>query len=537
MEGIAGVSIKRFAVQGLLSALLTLAGHVADHQLHSVAGFEILGFYTTTAFVSGLSFGWAGLPGAALGWLANSVLLAADSFSPTVLVAGLLLATSGALLLRVPPRFGWTLVSFETYAVAVAFAGVGSGAAAWVLAATQGAVTFPAFWGAWGQLAASLVLLSALLLRLINRLVKPWIKRVWLSELPPKRPERASLARWLLVGALTVAVALTVRQTLDQPPILHEWARLLFVLPIVLLGRYGLREGILAGSLAGVACLFADLPELTPGTYDVAAHLSHQATATIFPFLGAVLGWAFEREWQTRNELRGALANTVQALRSSMAARHVHTEDHTVRVARYAVATGRHMGLEGSELADLETAGLLHDIGKIGVPDAILRKRGPLRWHEAELMRQHPEIGARLLQQLNGLEAAVPLVLHYQERYDGRTVGPYPGYPDGLAGEAIPLGARIIAVVDAFDAMTSDREYRKARSVEEALAELHAESGKQFDPAVVDAFLEVLAESPWRQEEAAAMLKSPSGRPREDAGEPDGQENDRAHPSPSSSQV
>lgn len=531
------MSIKRFAVQGLLAAALTLAGHVADHRLHRFAGFEILDFDTTAAFAGGLSFGWAALPGVALAWLVDGGLLAAGSFSFAILVAGLLLATAGALLLRVPPRLGWTLVSFETYAVALTFAGVGAGAAAWALTAMQRPVTLQAFWGTWGQLSSSLVLLAPLLLRVVNRLVKPWIKRVWLPELPPERSERASVGRWLLVVALTVAVALAVRQSLEQPPILHEWARLLFVLPIVLLGRYGLREGLLAGSLAGVACLFADLPDLTPGRYSVAAHLSHQATATIFPFLGAVLGWAFEREWQARNELRGALANTVQALRGSLATRHVHTEDHTVRVARYAVATGRHMGLEGSELAELETAGLLHDIGKIGVPDAILRKRGPLRWHEAELMRQHSEIGARLLQQLSGLEAAVPLVLHHQERYDGRTVGPYPGYPDGLAGEAIPLGARIIAVVDAFDAMTSDREYRKARTVEEAIAELRAESGKQFDPAVVDAFLEVLVESPWRQEEGTAVLKSPFGRPREDAGEPVDQENDRAHPSPSSSQV
>lgn len=533
----AGVSIKRFAVQSLLAAALTLAGHAVDHGLRGVAGFEILDFYTTTAFVGGLAFGWAALPGTALGWLAGNAFLSASTFPLGALVAGLLLSGSGVLALRLPPRFGWFLVSFETYTLAMVIGGIGAGAAAWVLNSTPGAMTLPGFWGIWGHLTASLVLLTALLLRTVNRLARPWIQRTWLPEIPPARPARASMARWLLVVALTAAVALTVRQTLALPPILHEWARLLFIVPTVLLARYGLREGVLAGSLAGIACLFADLPDLTPGTFSIGAHLGHQATAMIFPFLGAVLGWAFEREWQAREELREALADTVQALRGSLAARHDHTEDHTVRVARYAVATARHMGLEGAELEDVETAGLLHDIGKIGVPDAILRKRGPLRWQEAQLMRQHSEIGARLLQQLRGLEAAIPLVLHHQERYDGRTVGPYPGYPHGLAGEAIPLGARIIAVVDAFDAMTSDREYRKARTVEKAIAELRAERGKQFDPAVVDAFLEVLAASPWRQEEDAAVLKSPAGRPREDAGEPDGQENDRAHPSPSSSQV
>lgn len=523
MEGVTGMSIKRFAVQGVLSAALVLVGHAADHLLSNLGGLGLLDFGATTAFVGGLSFGWAALPGSLLGWLTQGVLVPGASFSPGVLVAGLLLATSGAALLRIPPRFGWTLVSFETYAAAVMFCGVGAGAAAWAVVATHGPATMNAFWSSWERLAASLILLAALLLRLVNRLVRPWIKRVWLPELPPARPERASTARWLLVVALTAAVALVVRQALGQPPILHEWARLLFVLPIVLLGRFGLREGILAGSLAGVASLVADLPDLTATAAGVGTYLSRQATATIFPFFGAVLGWAFEREWQTRNELRGALANTVQALRSSLAVRHVYTEDHTVRVARYAVATGRHLGLEGAELEDLETAGLLHDIGKIGVPDAILRKPGPLRWREAEQMRQHPEIGARLLQQVSGLEAAVPLVLHHQERYDGRTVGPHPGYPDGLAGEAIPLGSRIIAVVDAFDAMTTDREYREAQPVEDAIAELRAGSGKQFDPQVVDAFVEVLAARPWRfddataQEDEASVLEFVAERLREGA--------------------
>jgi HD-GYP domain-containing protein (c-di-GMP phosphodiesterase class II) len=118
-------------------------------------------------------------------------------------------------------------------------------------------------------------------------------------------------------------------------------------------------------------------------------------------------------------------------------------------------------------------------------------------------MRRHPEIGARLLQKLDLLRGAAPIVLAHQERYDGDPFATYPGYPLGLRGDYIPLGARIIAVVDAFDAMTTNRPYREALSIEVAVAELVVESGRQFDPKVVDAFLEVLDERPWVCDAAA----------------------------------
>jgi HD-GYP domain-containing protein (c-di-GMP phosphodiesterase class II) len=112
-------------------------------------------------------------------------------------------------------------------------------------------------------------------------------------------------------------------------------------------------------------------------------------------------------------------------------------------------------------------------------------------------MHRHPELGSRILASLEGFEEAAPLVLHHQERWDGRTDGRFPGYPSGISGESIPVGARIIAVVDAFDAMTTDRPYRSAMSVEQAVAELEDHRGTQFDPRVVDSFLEVLVERPW----------------------------------------
>jgi HD-GYP domain-containing protein (c-di-GMP phosphodiesterase class II) len=118
--------------------------------------------------------------------------------------------------------------------------------------------------------------------------------------------------------------------------------------------------------------------------------------------------------------------------------------------------------------------------------------------HEEEIMRRHPEIGAKLLEKLELLSELAPLVLHHQERFDGKRQGANPGYPRGLAGEEIPLGARIIAVVDAYDAMTTSRPYREALSVDDATATLRRERGRQFDPSVVDAFLDCLVERPWR---------------------------------------
>ena len=112
-------------------------------------------------------------------------------------------------------------------------------------------------------------------------------------------------------------------------------------------------------------------------------------------------------------------------------------------------------------------------------------------------MRRHPAIGARILEGIDGLQDAAPLVLHHHERWDGREDGPHPGYPAGLAGEEIPLGSRIIAVVDTFDAMTTDRPYRKTPGVEKARSVLREERAKQFDPRVVDCFLGVLVERPW----------------------------------------
>jgi putative nucleotidyltransferase with HDIG domain len=165
--------------------------------------------------------------------------------------------------------------------------------------------------------------------------------------------------------------------------------------------------------------------------------------------------------------------------------RDVSTARHSQTVGRYAEGIARELGLSGERVERIRAAGVLHDVGKLGVADAVLQKPGPLTDEEWADMRRHPELGARILDHAN-LRDISGWVLAHHERLDGH------GYPQGLAGEAIPLEARILAVADAYEAMTADRPYRAALGHDAARAELRACCGTQFDPAVVDAFLAVL---------------------------------------------
>jgi putative two-component system response regulator len=169
----------------------------------------------------------------------------------------------------------------------------------------------------------------------------------------------------------------------------------------------------------------------------------------------------------------------VAALANAVEAKDPLTERHCQRLANLAARLGAQAGLELADLEAVAYGALLHDVGKIGVPEAILSKPGPLDDSEWDLMRQHPEIGERICRPLRASQRFAPIVRHHHERWDGR------GYPDGLRGEKIPLGARIVSLVDAFDAMTHDRPYRQATSVPKAITELWREAGHQFDRALL----------------------------------------------------
>ena len=183
-----------------------------------------------------------------------------------------------------------------------------------------------------------------------------------------------------------------------------------------------------------------------------------------------------------------AYSSTLSALVAALDAREHETSDHSQRVVRYTLAIADKMGLGGDDLDQIGRGALLHDIGKIGVPDSILLKAGPLTPQEWVEMRRHPEIGHQILQSISFLSQAADIVLSHQERWDGG------GYPRGLEGAEIPLGARIFAIADTLDAMTSDRPYRRGVSYGEARAEIARCSGTQFDPACVEAFLSLTVE-------------------------------------------
>ncbi len=185
---------------------------------------------------------------------------------------------------------------------------------------------------------------------------------------------------------------------------------------------------------------------------------------------------------------------TLSAFSGMLDARDSETEGHSQRVVAYAVAIGRELRLDQADMAALEVGALLHDIGKVGVADAILRKNGPLTAEEWIEMRRHPEIGWALAARIPFLHNASLLVRHHHERWDGK------GYPDQLRGEDIPLIARVFAVADSFDAMISDRPYRLGLPLGDAISELQRGAGSQFDPQVIEAFLQ-LGSIPGRLEE------------------------------------
>ena len=223
---------------------------------------------------------------------------------------------------------------------------------------------------------------------------------------------------------------------------------------------------------------------LGDGDADLCRALSHE--------IGLALANArlYESLQRSHEELERAYDATIEGWSLALEMRDDETQGHALRVADIAVELGREMGISADGLVHLRRGALLHDIGKMVVPDAILRKPGPLTEAEWEVMRRHPENGRDFLRKVSYLEPALDVPYAHHERWDGT------GYPRGLAGEEIPLAARVFAVADAFDALTSDRPYRPAWPEEAALLYLRERAGTHYDPAVVGALLRLRAAPP-----------------------------------------
>ena len=188
----------------------------------------------------------------------------------------------------------------------------------------------------------------------------------------------------------------------------------------------------------------------------------------------------------TYDKLEKAYMESIQTIRYTVEAKDTYTRGHSDRVSEYSVLIGKKLGLDEEDLRRLRIGGLFHDVGKIGVPDIILQKSGKLTDDEYSEIKNHPTIGVHILSNASIFQDLLPIVKHHHERYDGR------GYPGMLKGEEIPYLARIAAVADAFDAMTSRRVYRDSLPLDKVISEIENNRGTQFDPQIADAFLDIL---------------------------------------------
>ena len=248
--------------------------------------------------------------------------------------------------------------------------------------------------------------------------------------------------------------------------------------------RHTAAHGLRAGGAAPIRGAKVVLGALTAGTTDPNRRFGKEELGTLCRL--AELGAVALDQARTCERLEHAVESGVEAMAAAVEMRDDYTSEHSEAVVRLASRVGERLGLSDAALAELEFAARLHDVGKIGVPDAVLNKDGPLEPAEWEIMRQHPEWGAQLLRRVPGLKRVSRIVRHAHERWDGN------GYPDRLTSAEIPLESRIILACDAYHAMTSDRPYRAALRPWVAVSELREGAGGQFDPAVVDVLVNEL---------------------------------------------
>ena len=246
-------------------------------------------------------------------------------------------------------------------------------------------------------------------------------------------------------------------------------------------------------SVGSISGMFFDIIGDHSGILAVYFYAHRKLTAEeteILTALGEQGAIALHKAFSYDEKMLQSLRQMVEAFTLALEAKDESTHGHSVRVARFARAVAEEMNLGESEIETIYHGGLLHDIGKIGMNDDILERLGILSRKEMDIVKQHPEIGARIAQPLNFLHDVVPLIRHHHERFDGS------GYPDGLKGAAIPLGARILSLCDAFETMLAGRTHFARIKLEDAIVNLHQEAGSHFDPVLVGALFSVLDARP-----------------------------------------
>lgn len=301
--------------------------------------------------------------------------------------------------------------------------------------------------------------------------------------------QNVSRNKIILLASLIGIIALLHYATPTEPHYYHKihivLRKLYFLPPVIAAAWFGLRGAIL--TTAVVSILFSLHAVLDwPGNYMEQANQLGELAG--FWVVGLVPGWLFDRQRSLLLDLAHANEETLLGLVAALDLREHNTRLHSQRVREYTELIADRLGVDEKMRREIGFGALLHDVGKIAVPDQILLKPGKLTDQELDEMRKHPEAGYRIVKRIGFLKDAAEIVYTHHEQFDGS------GYPRGIKNESIPLGARMFMVADVYDALTSERPYRSPMTYQEAAAEIRTLSGSHFDPVIVDTFMAIAPE-------------------------------------------
>lgn len=289
----------------------------------------------------------------------------------------------------------------------------------------------------------------------------------------------------ILAGTITI-IALLHYLTPTEPHYFHKihivLRKLYFLPPVMAAAWFGLRGASITALIVSVLFVLHAFLDW-PGNYMEQANQVGEVAG--FWVAGLIPGWLFDRQRSLLQELANANEETLLGLVSALDLREHNTRLHSQRVREYTELLANQLGVNEAARREIGFGALLHDVGKIAVPDQILLKPGKLSDQEWEEMRKHPEAGYRIVKRIGFLKDAAEIVYAHHEKFDGS------GYPRGIKKENIPLGARMFMVADVYDALTSERPYRSPLTYEEAIAEIREMGGSHFDPVIVDTFMSI----------------------------------------------